>query len=166
MPHADPTLERAAEGAPAAAARQVPPLDDSALAHLVGWRLARADVPARRVFTRHIGAPLKLRPVEFSLLVLLLSNGSASPKQLAQALALPPPQVTLLIDRLAERGLLLRQRSARDGRALDVLPTPKGLELAQRAYRISQTMEAALLQPLSPGERVMLAELLAKLARG
>lgn len=148
----------AADKAPAA-------LDESALAHLVGYHLAKADVPARRAFERHLGAPLRLQPVEFSLLVLLLANGSATPKQLSQALDVAPPKVTLLVDRLAERALLRRQRSAVDGRALDVLLTDAGRDLATQALRISRTMESTLLQSLSPAERAMLVELLAKLAR-
>ena len=162
------TLDTRSDGAEAAA--QVRPgaatgLDESALGHLVGYRLAKADVPAKRVFKRHVGTPLKLQPVEFSLLVLLLANGSATPKQLSQSLDVAPPKITALVDRLAERGLVRRQRSA-DGRALDVLLTPEGRALAQRAQRLAQTMEAAWLQALTPGERGLLVELLAKLARG
>jgi DNA-binding MarR family transcriptional regulator len=158
-------VAQAAEvSAPHAAAH--PPLDETALGHLVGYRLARADVPARRAFMRHVGTPLKLRPVEFSLLVLLLANGSASAKQVGQSLDLPPPQVTMLVDRLVERGFVQRRRSARDARALELTLTAAGRELAQRAHRISLTMEAPLLQALSPAERAMLFELLAKLARG
>jgi DNA-binding MarR family transcriptional regulator len=142
------------------------PLDDTALRHLVGYRLARAEVAARRVFVRHVGTPLKLRPVDFSLLVLLLANGSASATQVGRALDLPPPQVTMLVDRLVERGLMQRRRSARDARALELTLTAAGRELAQRAHRISLTMEAPLLQTLSPAERAMLFELLAKLVPG
>ena len=54
--------------------------------HLIGYRLTLAEVASRRVFQRHIGTPFKLRPVEFTILVLLLGNGSATPKQLAQTL--------------------------------------------------------------------------------
>ncbi len=141
-------------------------LDESALGHLVGYRLAKADVPAKRVFKRHVGTPLKLQPVEFSLLVLLLANASATPKQLSHALDVAPPKITALVARLAERGLVRRQRSVADGRALDVLLTPEGRALAQRAQRLAQTMEAAWLQQaLTPGERALLVELLAKLAR-
>lgn len=159
---AAPAGELGNAAAPAAA--RTGALDESVLAHLVGYHLAKADVPARRAFERHVGAPLQLQPVEFSLLVLLLANGSATPKQLSQALDVAPPKVTLLVDRLAERALVRRQRSAADGRALDVLLTDAGRDLAERALRISRTMESALLQPLSPAERAMLVELLAKLA--
>ncbi len=163
------TGDEAATTSPAPAAatarRGDAPLDESTLQHLVGFKLARADVPARRAFKRHIGTPLKLRPVDFSLLMLLLANASATPKQVAQALAVPPPKVTGLVDVLVERGLVARRRNAADGRAQDLLLTARGRELATRAHRLSLTMESAMLQALSPAERAMLGELLAKLAQ-
>ena len=140
-------------------------LDQSGMQHLMGYRLTLAEVAARRVFQRHIGTPFKLRPVEFTILVLLLGNGSATPKQLAQTLGLPPPNVTVLVDRLVERVLVQRERSATDGRAMDLRLSDKGAELARRAQRVSQTMESCLLAPLSAAERAMLGELLHKLTQ-
>ena len=138
-------------------------LDQAGMQHLMGYRLTLAEVASRRVFQRHIGTPFKLRPVEFTILVLLLANASATPKQLAQTLVMPPSNVTVLVDRLVERGLMQRERSATDGRAMNLRLTAKGAELARRVQRVSQTMEASLLASLSAGERAMLAELLHKL---
>jgi DNA-binding MarR family transcriptional regulator len=73
--------------------------------------------------------------------------------------------VTVLVDRLAARGLVQRQPSPDDGRATIVQLTGAGAELARRAQRASRTMEEGLLQALTPGERALLAELLQKLAR-
>ena len=156
------TAETVARDRPATGAL----LDQSAMQHLLGYRLTLAEVASRRVFQRHVGVPFKLRPVEFTILVLLLSNGRATPKQLAQTLGVPPPNVTVLVDRLAERGLLQRQRSTTDGRALNLLLTDKGEDLARRAQRVSQGMEAGLLASLSAAERAMLGELLHKLVAG
>ena len=141
-------------------------LDPSGVQHLIGYRLTLAEVASRRVFQHHLGTPFKLRPVEFTILVLLLGNGSATPKQLAQTLGVSPPNVTVLVDRLVERGLLQRQRSDTDGRAMNLRLTDKGLDRARRAQRVSQTMETSLLNPLSAAERAMLGELLLKLAHG
>ncbi|MGL4808685.1 MAG: MarR family winged helix-turn-helix transcriptional regulator [Giesbergeria sp.] len=138
-------------------------LDQAGMQHLMGYRLALAEVASRRVFQRHVGTPFKLRPVEFTILVLLLGNGSATPKQLAQTLGLPPSNVTVLVDRLVERALMQRERSATDGRAMNLHLTDKGTELARRVQRVSLTMESGLLAMLSVGERAMLAELLHKL---
>ncbi len=139
-------------------------LDQRAMQHLIGYRLALAEAASRRVFQHHIGTPFKLRPVEFTILTLLLTNARATPKQLAVTLGMPPPNVTVLLDRLVERGLLQRQRSITDGRATNLLLTDKGSELARRAQRVSLEMEASLLAALSAAERAMLGELLHKLA--
>jgi DNA-binding MarR family transcriptional regulator len=140
-------------------------LDERAVQHLMGYRLTLAEVASRRVFQRHIGTPFNLRPVEFTILVLLLANDNAAPKQLAQTLGLPPPNVTVLVDRLVERALMKRERSATDGRATNLRLTDKGADLARRVQRVSLTMEAGMLAPLSAGERAMLAELLHKLTQ-
>lgn len=139
-------------------------LDLSGLHHLIGFLLAMGTVSTRRAFQQHIGIPFGLRPVEFTLLMLLQANGMLAPKQLARALSLPPPNVTVLLDRLVGRGLVERRRSPHDGRAIQVLLTPEGVDLARRVQQISLTMEDSLLQPLTPGERAMLRELLLKLA--
>jgi DNA-binding MarR family transcriptional regulator len=139
-------------------------LDLSPVQHLLGFRLALAEVGTRRVFQRHVGTPFQLRPVEFTLLMLLRANPAVTPKRLAQALRLSPPNVTVLVDRLAGRGLVQRQRSPDDGRATILQLTDVGADLAQRAFRASRNMEEGLLQALTPGERALLGELLQKLA--
>lgn len=140
-------------------------LDGAGLQHLVGFLVAMADQPMRRVFEQHIGQPHALREVEFSLLMLLRANAGAAPKQLAQALSLPPPNVSLLLDRLEARGLLERSRSPTDGRALQLHLTAAGQALAQQVHAVSLTMEDGLMQAFSHGERAMLRELLVKLVR-
>ena len=114
---------------------------------------------------RHIGTPMGLRPVEFTILVLVASNPGATARQLAQALALAAPNMTILLDRLAERGWLERVRSQADRRAQHLHLTPAGAALAQRALAASKTMEHEVLRHLTDAERAMLLELLLKVAR-
>lgn len=140
-------------------------LDARGVEHLLGYLLALAEVPTRRVFQRAVGEPFRLRPVEFTLLVLLLDNGAASPRQIGPALRLPPPHVTTLLDRLAERGLLERHRHPDDGRAVQVVLTLAGAALARQAKAAAATMEGALQAALTPSERMRLRALLLKLAR-
>jgi DNA-binding MarR family transcriptional regulator len=137
-------------------------LDTSAVDHLFGFQLSIAAAQARKVFHRQVGEPFELRTVEFTLLMVLLRNARVSPKQLARALAMTAPAITVLIDKMAARGLVERRRSSTDGRALEVLLTAEGEALARAAHGKSLSMEDGLLQRLSPGERVMLRELLVK----
>lgn len=138
-------------------------LDEGALASLLGWQLAQAAVHTGHAFAQRIGTPLDLRTVEFSLLMLLRANDGCAPKQLAGALALSAPHLTVLLDRLEDRGLLARTDSAVDRRAREVRLTADGRALAESAAEAAQTMEHRLLQRLSPAEGAMLFELLRKL---
>jgi DNA-binding MarR family transcriptional regulator len=140
-------------------------LDARSVEHLLGYLLAVAEVPTRRIFQQAIGEPFGLRPVEFTLLALLLDNGPASPRQIGPALRLPAPHVTTLLDRLARRALLQRRRHPDDGRAVQVVLTDEGRALAARAQAVAATMEDGLLAVLSPSERMRLRTLLRKLAR-
>ena len=151
---------------PAPKDKQKPPgLDQSCLQHLLGYQIARADVPTRRAFAEHIGKPLDLSPVEFSSLVLLAFNPGTTPKQLAEALAMVAPAVTVLLDRLEKRSLIERARSDSDRRAQIVSLTPTGRELALQAHALSMDMEQEVLGALSAAERAILIELLQKVAR-
>jgi DNA-binding MarR family transcriptional regulator len=145
--------------------QKAPGLDQSCLQHLLGYQIARADVPTRRAFAEHIGKPLDLSPVEFSSLVLLAFNPGTTPKQLAEALAMVAPAVTVLLDRLEKRGLIERARSDSDRRAQIVSLTPTGRELALQAHALSMDMEQDVLGALSAAERAILIELLQKVAR-
>ena len=69
-----------------------------ALEGVLGYHVAQATVVTMAAFERHVGQPLGLRKVEYSLLMLLLANGPQSPKRLGQALVLSAPNLTLLLD--------------------------------------------------------------------
>ena len=131
---------------------------------IVGYHIAPAAVPAYPAFDRHIGKPFELRKVEFSLLMLLHANGPLSPKQLATTLTLTGPTLTLLLDRLQDRGLLRRERNPADGRSQHILLTDKGQRLARDSAAAALPMERELQQPLSRAEHAMLIELLCRLA--
>ncbi len=61
---------------------------------VVGHHLACARVTTHVTFLKHFGQPYDLRPVEYSLLMLLAANAQLTPKQLAQSLALSAPNLT------------------------------------------------------------------------
>lgn len=145
--------------------RTVRQLDTSALAHLVGYAATRAAVQLKKVLTRHIG-PLDLKAVDFSILVVLAHNTEVNQKQLCDALDLSAPNLAVIIDRLEERGVVQRVRSTGDRRETLVELTVAGAELQQRASAIAATMEVDAVSMLSAAERLLLIELLQKVARG
>lgn len=151
-----------AAATPPAPARSA--LDLGVLTDVLGYHVAQAAVTTVDMFERHIGQPFGLRKVEYSLLLLLLANGPLTPKRLGQALALSGPKLTLLLDRLQERSLLRRERSATDGRSQNIVLTEAGRQLTQAAGSAAAPMERELDDRLSRAERLMLIELLRKVA--
>lgn len=140
-------------------------LDQSGLMHLLGYAATRASVELKKSFQRHLG-PLKLKAVEFSVLVLVDTNGEVNQKQLGQALDVSAPNLAVTLDRMVEQGWVRRERSERDRRAQLVKLTPAGQALVTRARKIAQTMENDALKVLTPAERALMIELLHRVAVG
>jgi len=140
-------------------------LDQTRLSHLVGYAAARASIELKKSFQRHLG-PLKLKAVEFSILVLVASNERVNQKQLGLALDLSAPNLAITLDRMVERGWVERVRSTLDRRAQLIHLTEAGRALCARAEKIAATMESDAVNMLSTGERLLLIELLQKVARG
>ena len=132
----------------------------TALQPLLGYALAQARVATNQAFFDAVGGPLQLRPVEFSLLLLLRDNDGVTQRDLAAALNLNAPNLTTLLTRLQERGLLSRQRSDSDRRAQLIRLTSEGLKLAARAHKAASTMEAGIRKRYMAGEWALLLELL------
>jgi DNA-binding MarR family transcriptional regulator len=139
-------------------------LAEGALADILGYRVVQAQITTHALFMQHVGDPMDLRPVEYTLLQMLQANSQVTPKQLAQSLVLTAPKLTILLDRLQERGLITRVRSDTDGRSQHVLLTEDGAALARRGSEAAVLQEMALQDVLTPGERAILMELLQKVA--
>jgi DNA-binding MarR family transcriptional regulator len=133
---------------------------------IVGYQLAQATVATTQVFMQHVGRPLKLRPVEFTILALVRDNPDATARQIARALAMTPPNVALWLEKLESRGLVTRTRSERDARMQHIRATATGAALALKAAARLVDGERAALSALSAAEHAMLVELLHKLALG
>ncbi len=139
-------------------------LAEEGLHHLVGYQLAQASVTTTQVFNQAVGSSFELRPVEFTILALVDENPGVSAKQLAVSLAVAPPNITVWIDRLEQRGLVQRERSTTDRRAQHIRTTPAGATLARDAVQRIAAAEGVTLAGLSAAERAMLVELLHKVA--
>ena len=138
-------------------------LDDRRMRRLLGYCLAQATAVSNRVFDDHIGEPLALRRVDYTILVLVDENRDVANRQLARLLGLSMPYLTVTLDKLVARGLMTRTRSDADRRSSVLRLTDAGRALLGEAEEIARTMESALLARLTPGEGAMLFELLGKI---
>ena len=138
-------------------------LDDSRMRRLVGYRLAQAGAAAIRVFEEHLGKPLALRRVDYTILVLVDANRDATNRQLARLLGLSMPYLTVTLDKLVAKGLITREPNAADRRSSLLCLSKDGKKLVRKAEGIASSMESALLGRLTEGEAAILFELLDKL---
>lgn len=120
-------------------------LDQSPLQSLLGYQLRRADIAMRQAFTRDIVNVFHLRPVEFSVLVLLKHNSQVTHKRLSQALDVAPSNMVAVVGRLKKDGLLTRARNPSDGRSIILKLTAKGETLEGRIRTAVEDMEADIL---------------------
>jgi DNA-binding MarR family transcriptional regulator len=139
-------------------------LEEARLHYVLGYQLAQASIVTNLLFTQLIGEPLALRRVEYTLLTLIAENPGGSHARLARALAVSSPNITTWIDKLEKRGFVKRRQSESDRRLQVLHATPKGLALAREATQRILKAETSALHALSPGERLILAELLHKVA--
>jgi DNA-binding MarR family transcriptional regulator len=155
MPHSRPP--------PAAPLTPAGRLGEARLQSVLGYQLAQAGIATDAVFEREVGGPLRLRPVEYTVLTLIAENPGGAAARLARALAVTPPHITALLDRLQARGLVQRKASDVDRRAQVLSVTRAGAALVREATERIVAAESAVLG-LSAGEHAILSELLHKVA--
>jgi DNA-binding MarR family transcriptional regulator len=139
-------------------------LSEDGLQGIVGYQLAQARLTTNEVFERCVGKPHGLSPVEFTILGLVGRNPGVSARQLARALAVKPPKLTIWLDRLEQRGLVSRVRSSEDRRRQEVTLTRLGRSRQTEAMAAVRAGETQALASLTGGERALLVELLHKVA--
>jgi DNA-binding MarR family transcriptional regulator len=139
-------------------------LDEARLHDVIGYQVAQASIATLGVFHRLVGGPLELRPVEYTILVLIKENPGGTAARLARALAVTAPNITMWLERLEGRGLVRREASATDRRTQHVHVTEKGRRTADEATQRLLDGERQAFAHLSIGERTLLVELLHKVA--
>ncbi len=142
------------------------PLDESAIEHIVGYLVARARTPLRRRFFEQIGDAYELRPVEFTVLMLVWTNEDVTLKRLTQTLSVTAPNITVVLDRLEARGLVRRTRSQADRRSMIIRAQPAGERIAREVGELSRAMEDSALAMLTAAERRTLVALLRRVVAG
>jgi DNA-binding MarR family transcriptional regulator len=139
-------------------------LDQSWLMSQLGYVTQRVSNRLKKSFASH-PADVGLTAFEYSLMALINANKDVNQKQLGQALELSASSLTVILDRLVERGMVRRVRGIEDRRATFIHLTAGGAKLVHRGTQVAVETNAEAMQELSPGERMLLLELLQKIAR-
>jgi DNA-binding MarR family transcriptional regulator len=131
--------------------------------NIVTYQITRANLVGLANFEGAVTAVFNLRPVEFTILQLLKEGQCTTPGQMSKELQMSPPSMSVWLDKLTERGLIQRSKSDNDGRAQFLQLTKAGEKLSDQSYEALIQSEKKLLSDLSPGEQILLLEILHKL---
>lgn len=139
-------------------------LEEARLHQVIGYQVAQASIATLGVFHRAAGDALDLRPAEYTVLVLIKENPGGTAARVARALAVSAPNITMWLDKLERRGLVLRKASETDRRTQHLHVTDKGRRIADAATQQLIEAERRAFSHLTLAERAILVELLHKLA--
>lgn len=119
--------------------------------YMRGWRWRRADA-------------LGLTPTQSQILLFLSAQGSARITALAGEIAAAQPTASDAVAALIRKGLAEKRSDPRDGRAIAIAATAKGLEQAQAIPEGPAALLEAV-HALPEGERALLLRTLTQLIR-
>lgn len=125
------------------------------------WALIHQLAMSQRTRVMAIASEFELAPAQLFALKALRPDEPLPMGELAQKLACDNSNVTGIIDRLEDRGLVERQPAAHDRRVKMLVVTPEGAEVRERIkQRLEQAPES--LRGLSAAEQRQLRDLMRK----
>jgi DNA-binding MarR family transcriptional regulator len=145
-----------------------PPADDDQRAPAARDLLEALQAVARelRLTERRGRAPLGLPPAQLRALRELAARPAASLAELAERTYTDPSSASVVVQRLVERGLVVRVDSEHDRRRTELRATPAGRALVSRAPADAVARVADALTPLGERQAATMSRGLMALARG
>ena len=109
--------------------------------------------------------PFELRPVHYSMLLILSAAPGARQQEIGDALSIRRPNLVTLIDEMEERGIIRRRAHPEDRRSHALYLTDAGASLLAKLKRVHQTHERRINALFTAEERQALLAGLTRLAR-
>ncbi len=110
-------------------------VDRAGVDDFIGYRIRTAYVAVRRHFDESM-KHLDLTKKQTSVLWLIGANSGVSQIALANELGMDRASMMAIVDRLQDRGLIVRKRSASDGRRQELYVTAKGRKVLDKAKTV------------------------------
>ena len=127
-------------------------------------KLMRATDSVTARLHRHLKDE-RLTPSQFGVLEALYHLGPMCQQALGRKILKTGGNMTMVIDNLEKRGLVVRRRDARDRRYFQVALTPGGQRLIAGLFRRHARIAESVFSVLDPPEIEQLGRLLRKLGR-
>jgi DNA-binding MarR family transcriptional regulator len=144
-----------------AARRRAPArrLDLGNLNDRAGYFVRRFQVWIFQDFMRTLKGA-RIRPAQYSVLVLIGANPGLSQSDLADALGIERARMVRLLDELERRGLMVRVPSTRDRRSHALFLTPDGRKNLERIEALVAQHESHVIERLGAARRKSLIKML------
>ncbi|EKT4467069.1 MarR family transcriptional regulator [Pseudomonas putida] len=127
----------------------------------IGMLLGRAALLKDRILDWHLEAD-GVTAAQFKVLIIVTQYDVDTPAELCRYLGLDSGSMTRMLDRLEQKGLILRHRCPKDRRQVRLALTEDGQRLADRLPEIGAAAMNELVGALQPDELKTLEGLLAK----
>jgi DNA-binding MarR family transcriptional regulator len=137
---------------------------DTLLSQLIGYALRRAQLKVAQNLVEQLN-PFDLRPAQFSALLIIEASPGLMQTDLASILAIEPPQVVTLLNKLEKLGLAVRVRCKPDKRSYGIFLSKAGETLLKQLKEIAAASDREATAALSDAERQQLLQLLHKVYR-
>ena len=106
---------------------------------------------------------MDLKPHQAGILFVLDRDGSMSQKELARVLRQTPPSVTNAIQKMEQKGYILRKPDEKDQRVLRLHLTEKSQRYLSQVKQTFRQMEAELFEGISKEEKEELRKILLRM---
>ncbi|MBQ2259807.1 MAG: MarR family transcriptional regulator [Loktanella sp.] len=124
----------------------------------------RRILRATELYGRTLALTAGLTPVQIRVLQIVLSHGSATPTQISSQMGVSPATISTLLDRLAAKAMIERQRSDRDRRQTNIVLTEKGRQAVDGAPDPLQQKYVREFEALADWEQAMIVAALERVA--
>lgn len=130
---------------------------------MAGHLIRRLNQISTHVFsTRMQAAGFDLTPVQFAAMDAIVTHPGIDQAGVAVRIAYDRATIGGVIDRLEQKGLVIRTVCRRDRRAREVRPTGDGVALFEKALPEVAALQVEILAGLDPAEQAVFARLAAK----
>lgn len=139
----------------------IPFLNQTSLNELIGYALRRAQMKVFQNLVNRLSMH-DLRPAQFSAMAIIEENPGLMQADLARALAIEPPQLVPLLNKLEARALAVRIRCKSDKRSYGIFLSRAGEQLLRNLKQVAMQSDIESTGALAEDERETLLKLLRK----
>lgn len=137
---------------------------DNFRSSLMGMLLGRTNMQKDRMLDKYL-EPHGVTASQFKVLIIIAQFCADTPAELCRSLSLDSGSMTRMLDRLEQKGLIVRSRSVEDRRQVRLLLTEEGIKLTDLLPTVGAKAMNELLGCLDTAELQALEQILTKVLR-